>query len=144
MVMTVGMILAAMAVPAVNSGMARMQVNSTANSMSAAISNTRYRAIKDSQVYTVGLTTPANTYVVTNVATGGADSAVPLPNPGISVNGGSNSTYTFTLCPNGTVYGAGGACPGTNATPALAFTYEGKEVDISVSSAGNVTSTTIH
>jgi type II secretory pathway pseudopilin PulG len=142
--MLVALILAGIAVPSFSKFMDRMTVNSTASAISAAISNARYRSIMNSQVYTVAVTAPANTYVVTNIGTGTADAAVPLPDPIVLLNGGSSGTYTFTLCPNGTVYGTGGACPGNSNPPALAFTYQGREVDINVSSAGNVTSTTIH
>jgi prepilin-type N-terminal cleavage/methylation domain-containing protein len=140
----VGSILAAIAIPVMNAAMISMRLNSTVIAMSSAISNARYRAIKDSQVYTLTVTTPRNTYVVTNVGTGTADSAVPLPNSGTLLNGGGSATYTFTLCPNGTVYGAGATCPGNNTPPALAATYLGRETDIGVSGAGNVTTTHIH
>lgn len=140
----VASVLTAIAIPVMNAAMISMRLNSTVTAMSSAISNTRYRAIKDSQVYTLTVTTPGNTYVVTNVGTGTADSAVPLPNSGTALNGGGSATYTFTLCPNGTVYGAGATCPGNNTAPALAATYLGRETDIGVSGAGNVTTTHIH
>ena len=114
-----------------------------ANGVSAAAGKTRYRAIMNSQIYTLAVSTPANTYVVTNLPTGVADLVVPLPSTLIAINGGGNATYTFTFCPNGTVYGAGGVCPGANVPPALAFTFKGRQVNINVSSAGNVTTTTI-
>ena len=139
-----GATLAAIAIPVMNGAMISMRLHSTVSAMSAAVSSTRYRAIKDSQAYTLTLTTPNNSYVVINMVTGNADSAVPLPNPATAFNAGANATYTFTLCPNGTVYGAGGACPGNSTPPALAATYQGREIDINVSSTGNVTTTTIH
>jgi prepilin-type N-terminal cleavage/methylation domain-containing protein len=137
-------ILAAFAIPVVDASMTTMRLNSAVSAMSSAISNTRYRAIKDSQIYTLVLTTPANTFVVTNTGTSTSDPQAPLPYPVIAFNGGGSATYTFTLCPNGTVYGAGGACPGNTAPPALAATFQNREVDLTVSSAGNVTSKTIH
>jgi len=143
-VLLIAGILAAFAIPVVDASMTSLRLNSTTTAMSSAISNTRYRAIKDSQIYTLVLTTPANTYVVKNTATGATDPLAPLPYPAIALNGATSTTYTFTLCPNGTVYGAGGACPGNSAPPTIAATYQGKETDISVSSAGNVTTKTIH
>src|SRR5579883_2978309 len=138
-VLLIAGITAAFALPVLDASMTTMRMNSAVSAMSAAISNTRYRAIKDSQVYTVVLTTPANTYVVTNVSTATADAAVPLPYTAIAFNGGTSATYTFTLCPNGTVYGAGGTCPGNTTPPTLAATFQNREIDLTVSSAGNVT-----
>lgn len=143
-VVLAGTILSAMAIPVVNASMTTMRLSSTASAMSSAVSNTRYRAIKDSQIYTLVLTTPANTYVVTDTGTGTSDPLAPLPYPAIALNGAASTTYTFTLCPNGTVYGAGGTCPGNSSPPAIAATYQGREIDINVSTAGNVTTTTIH
>ena len=143
-VMAIGMILALMAVPVFNSAMTTMRMNSVSNNISAAIGKTRYRAIMNSQIYTLTLTTPANTYVVTNVPTGVADKPVPLPTRLVAINGGGNATYTFTFCPNGTVYGAGGVCPAANLTPALTLTYQSRQTNMSVTSVGNVTSATIH
>lgn len=143
-VMAIGTILSLIAIPIFNSAMTSMRLNSVAGNLTAAIGKARYRAIMNSQNYTLSLNTPANTYVVTNVQTGVADNAVPLPSKLVAINGGGNATYTFTFCPNGTVYGSGGACPGANVTPALALTYQGRQTNISVSSVGNVTTTTIH
>ncbi|GEM_PF-1825410 len=143
-VLLVGSVLAAMAIPIMSTALSGMRLSSTVTALSGAISNTRYRAIKDSQVYTLTITVPRNTYAVANVGTGVAEAPVPLPNPGTLLNGGASATYTFTLCPNGTVYGAGAACPGNNTPPQLTATYRGKQTDISVSSAGNVTTTNIH
>lgn len=142
--MAIGLILSLIAVPIFNSAMTSMRLNSTANAVSAAVGKTRYRAIMNSQIYTLALSTPANSYTVTNLRTGVADNAVPLPSNVVAINGGGNGTFTFTFCPNGTVYGAGGACPGANVTPALTFTYKSRQVNTTVSSAGNVTTTTIH
>jgi len=143
-VLTVGTILTAMAIPAMTSALAGMRLNSTVGSITAAISQTRSRAIMNSQPYTLVLTVPSDTYVVTNVTTSTADSAVSLPNSTVSINGGTAGTYTYTLCPNGTIYGAGGTCPGANLPPALTAAYRGKLTDINVSSVGNVTATIVH
>jgi len=143
-VLLVATILTAIAVPVINSAMANMRMNSTVSAITAGISQTRQRAVMNSQVYTFVLTTPTNIYAVTNVATNNPDNPVPLPSPAIVINGGANATYIFTLCPNGTVYGAGGVCPSNNAPPALTATYQGRQVNINVSRVGNVTATTVH
>lgn len=135
--------LTAIAVPIVTSAMANMRMNSTVSAIAAGISQTRQRAIMNSQAYTFALTTPGNVYAVTNVATNNSDPLVPLPSQAIVINGGANATYTFTLCPNGTVYGAGGACPSSNGTPTLTAAYQGRQTQINVSSVGNVTTTKI-
>lgn len=141
-VIAVGLILAVMAVPMMTSALASMKLNSAVAQLSSAISSTRYRAIKDSQTYTLALTTPANTFVVTNVGASPqtTDPAVPLPTY-VSFTG-TSSTITYTLCPNGMVYGSGGTCPNGNAPPSLTASYDGKQVSISVSRVGNVTTTT--
>jgi prepilin-type N-terminal cleavage/methylation domain-containing protein len=143
-VLLVGTVLTAIAIPVMSSAMAIMRLNSTVSAITAAISQTHYRAIMNSQLYTLVLTTPNNTYVVTNVTTNTADAPMPLPNQAIALNGGASATYTFTLCPNGTVYGAGGTCPGNNLPPALTATYQGRQTNINVSSVGNVTAKIVH
>ena len=145
LVVLVGGILAAISIPVYQTAMANMQMNSMVSAISGVISQTRYAAIMNSQVYTLVLTTPANTYVVTNVGTGVANTAVPLPSTSIAINGGTSATYTFTLCPNGTVSGAGGVCPPVSnpVPPALSATNNGRQVNINVSSVGNVTTTRI-
>lgn len=143
-VMAIGTILTLLSVPVFNSAMASMRMNSMVNSLSTAIGKTRYRAIMNSQIYTLTLSTPANTFVVTNVQTGVADKVVPLPTRVVAINGGGNAIYSFTFCPNGTAYGAGGACPGVNVTPALTLTYQSRQTNMTISSVGNVTTKTIH
>lgn len=140
----VGTILTAMAIPVMNSANSSMRLNSTVSAITAAISQTHYRSIMNSQVYTFVLATPNNTYVVTNVTTNAADASVPLPNQPVVLNGGANATYTFTFCPNGTVYGAGGTCPANNSPPALTATYGGKQTNLNISTVGNVIATIIH
>ena len=141
----IGTILTVMTIPILGTVMSSMRVNSMANAISAAIGKTRYRALTSSQAYTLALKVPANTYIVTNVSTAAADGPVPLPSTSVVVNGGANATYTYTFCPNGTVYGAGGICSNNpNLPPALAITYRRRQTNISVSMVGNVTTTIIH
>lgn len=145
-VLVVGAVLTALAVPALNTAMTNMRMNSMAAGISSIISKTRYGAIMNNQIYTLDVHAPANTYVVTNQNTGVAANAVPLPSSVIAINGGTQGTYEFTLCPNGMVYGVGASCAsvGNTAPPALSIAYAGRQINISVSSVGNVTTTTIH
>jgi len=143
LVVLVGMVLTAIAIPIINGALASMNVKAMGSAISAAVSNTRYQAIQNSQIYTLVLTTPANTYVIKNMATNVSGPAVPLPRPAVTINGGTSATFTFTFCPNGMTYGAGGTCPSGNTPPVLTATYQGRTMTINVSSVGNVT-TTMH
>lgn len=135
----VATILTACALPVYTTAMSNMRMNSMVTALTRAISNARYQAVMNSQIYTVAITAPGNTYVVKNIGTGVSAAAVPLPSTLIAINGGTAATYTFTLCPNGTVYGSSGNCPNANAIPAIALTYQTRETDVSVSGVGNVT-----
>jgi prepilin-type N-terminal cleavage/methylation domain-containing protein len=131
-------ITTAIAVPIYNATLRNWQMNSMAGAITGAISSTRYQALSKSQIYTLAITAPANTYVVTNVSTNTAGTAVPLPSNQILVNGGTG-TSTFTLCPNGVVYGAGGTCvTGNPAPPTISISYNNRTIAVNVSSVGNV------
>jgi prepilin-type N-terminal cleavage/methylation domain-containing protein len=140
----VGTVLTVVAVPMFYNALNSMRLSNMVSNLSGIISSTRYQAIMKNQVYTLEITAPANTYVVTNFTTTTAGAATPLANgQTVKINGGSGATYTFTFCPNGTVYGSGGGCPNANAIPALQVTYGSRQVNIAVSTVGNVTTTTI-
>lgn len=144
-VMTIGVIVTAIAIPVIGSAMNSMRMNAMISDISGAIGKTRYRAIMTSQVYTLAITAPANTYVVKNINTNGADNVMPLSGHGaVQINGGVNGVYTFTLCPNGTVYGVGGTCPGAAVPPVLTISYGGRITNISTSGVGNVSTNVIH
>jgi prepilin-type N-terminal cleavage/methylation domain-containing protein len=136
----IGIVLTAISIPVFSTAMAGMRINSAVTDVSAALSNARYHAIKDDVTYTFVLKVPANTYVLTNTSTGSATSPLPLPSY-VLINGGTNATYTYNLCPNGMVYGTGG-CPGAAPT-ALSFTYQGRQINVVISEVGNVTKTII-
>ena len=143
--LAIGTIMTVVAVPIMGTIMTTMRMNSSATAIATAISQTRYNAIMNSQIYTIAFSAPSNTYVVTNVKTGTAATVVPFASPSVALNGGTAGTYTFTLCPNGTAWGAGGICsPNPPAAPALSVTYQGRQTNINVSSVGNVTTTIIH
>jgi prepilin-type N-terminal cleavage/methylation domain-containing protein len=146
----IGTVLTVVAIPMFYNALNNMRLSNMVSNLSGIVSSTRYQAIMKSQVYTLVITVPANTFVVTNFSTSTAGAATPLANgQTIKLNGGTAATYTFTLCPNGTVYGAtSGLCPGqagfaSVAPPALSVTYGSRQVNIAVSTVGNVTTTTI-
>jgi type II secretory pathway pseudopilin PulG len=145
-VVAAGIVLTAVAIPILNTAMISMRINSAVSQFSGAIGSARYLAIKDSQPYTFVLTTPANTYIETNTVTNVAPyGAIPLPSY-VTISGTGGSPFTYTLCPNGIIYGAGATCnpPPATTPPALSFTYQGRQINVAVSRVGNVTTTTIH
>jgi prepilin-type N-terminal cleavage/methylation domain-containing protein len=142
-VLVIAAVMTAMAMPVMSSVQAGMKVNAAVSAINGAIQKTRYRAIRNSQIYTLALTAPQNTYIVTNVATGIADRALNLPSQ-VRINNGAGQTYTFTFCPNGIVYGAGGACPNVTLPTPLTLTYRTRQTNMSFSQVGNVTATVIH
>jgi prepilin-type N-terminal cleavage/methylation domain-containing protein len=138
----IGVILTALAIPVISHAVADMRMNSTVSAFSGALSSSRYQAIRDSQTYTLVLTAPSNTYVLTNTSTNTAGRPVLLSSY-VPINGGAGS-FTYSLCPNGTVCGAGGCTGNVNQPPALSFTHQGRQINVAVSEVGNVTATTIH
>lgn len=120
-----------------------MRLNSAVSAMSSAITQTRYQSIMTSQSYSLVINSVGNTYVITNLSTGVAGSAIPFTPSAVAVNGGAG-TSTFLFCPNGTVWGAGATCPGAGAPPAITAVFEGRQINLNVSSVGNVTTTQIH
>jgi prepilin-type N-terminal cleavage/methylation domain-containing protein len=143
-VLAIGIILTAATVPVLSSTMSRMRLNSAVASISTAISKTRYLSIRNSDIYTLAITVPQNTYVVTDVSANVVYRVEPLPSL-VAINGGAAAVYTYTFCPNGTVYGAGGTCVNNaNLPPALSATYQKRQTNISVSTVGNVTTKNIH
>jgi len=143
-VLAIGVIMTAVAVPILSSTMSRMRLDSAVSSISTVISKTRYRSIRNSDIYTLTISVPQNTYVVTDVSANVVDPVEPLPSL-VALNGGAVAVYTYTFCPNGTVYGAGGICVNNaNLPPALIATYQTRQTNISVSTVGNVTTKNIH
>jgi Tfp pilus assembly protein FimT len=148
-VVVVGGIITAIAIPVLNTAMNNMRMNSVVSGISAALSKTRYRAVMTNQVYTLVLTTATDTFVVTNTGTGVADAKAPLPSTLVVLTGATAGTFTYTFCPNGMVYGAAAVCTITNnvannAAPTITATYQGRQMTVNVSSVGNVTNTTIY
>src|SRR5690348_1882534 len=132
-VMAIGLVIAAMSIPVVQSALSSMRLNSAVTSISTTISKTRYRAIRNSDIYTLAISTPLNTYVVADVSANVVDRVEPLPSL-VAINGGGAAVYTYTFCPNGMVYGAGGTCVNNaNLPPALSATYQTRLTNINVS-----------
>ena len=144
-VVLVGTLLTAISVPLYHTAMMNVQMNSMVSAITGAVSQTRYAAIMNAQVYTLAITAPANTYVVSNVTASTSNAAIPLPSTAIAINSGTSATYTFTLCPNGAVYGAGGTCPTSPVTvpPSISVSNNGSQINITVSGVGNVTTTRV-
>ena len=143
MAMAIGTVLTAMAIPVCISAQNNMRLNSAVSAMSSAITQTRYKSIMTSQTYSLAINSAGNTYTITNVTTGVAGTAIPFTPSAVAVNGGAG-TSTFLFCPNGTVWAAGAACPGAGAPPAITAVFEGRQINLNVSSVGNVTTTQVH
>lgn len=146
MVVLILAVLTAITLPFYNGSRSDSQMNGTVGSLASVLTQTRYAAIMNSQIYTVVLTVPANTYVVTNVTTSTAQTTVPLPYTSVLINNGSAATYTYTFCPNGITYGAvSGLCPPATIVtpPVLTLSNLTRKVQLNVSSVGNVTPTSL-
>jgi type II secretory pathway pseudopilin PulG len=145
-------VVTGMAIPILGTSMSRSKVTAAATGINGAFMQARYLAIRNSQTYTLSITTPQNTYVIVNAVTGiptvtlpNTNTASPIPLPSlVQINGGAAAVYGFTFCPNGMVYGAGGVCPNGNLPPALSLTYQKRQTNMSFSTVGNVTTTLIH
>lgn len=146
MVLLIAAVLTAITLPFYNGSRFDSQMNGTVGAISAVVTQTRYAAIMNSQIYTLVITAPANTYVVTNVSTSTAQSAVPLPYTAVLIDAGASATYTYTFCPNGMAYGAvSGLCPPSTivAPPVLTLSNTTRKVQLNVSNVGNVTPTNL-
>jgi prepilin-type N-terminal cleavage/methylation domain-containing protein len=142
MSLVIGGILTAMAIPVLKTSLSRAKVNAAVSQITSEFTKVRYRAIRNCQIYTMTITAPQNTYQITNVSTGVVFNPDSLPTQ-VAINGGGAGAYTYTFCPNGMVYGAGGACPNGNVPSALTVTYQTRQTNMSFSQVGNVISTII-
>ena len=142
--MLVGTVLTAMTLPLWSSAQSYMRLNSAVSTMSSALTQTRFQSIMTSQPYSVTINSPANTYVVTNLTTTVATNAIPITPHAVAINGGAAGTYTYVFCPNGTVWAGGAACPGAGIPAVLTSAYQGRQVNLNISSVGNVTTVMVH
>src|SRR5581483_9309326 len=109
-VIAIGIITAAMAVPMIQSTMQSFRLGSA---VSGAIESTRYRAIYDGCPYQLAFTKANNTYQVSTEATGGACAAaftkvgnpIPFGSPQVALS----QDVTFQFSPGGSVQVIAGA-----------------------------------
>ncbi len=112
-VIAIGIITAAMAVPMIQSTMQSFRLGSAVSAVSGAIESTRYRAIYDGCPYQLAFTKANNTYQVSTEATGGACAAaftkvgnpIPFGSPQVALS----QDVTFQFSPGGSVQVIAGA-----------------------------------
>jgi len=138
--MAVGMILAAFAVPLIQSTLNFLNVRSAASSVSGAIQSTRFQAIFHGCPYALTLDKGAMTYQVSSQVAGPTGCAAAFTNVGPAIpiaNAASvtlNQNVTFQFRP-------GGLTQTTLGGPTLILDCHGSKETIAVSSYGNVTVT---
>jgi len=128
----IGLILAAIAVPSVNSGLNLYRLSGAVNASTWAVQSTRYQALMAGYPYQVVFTAATNSYQIQDLPVGAATYA----NVGTSVPlSGSPTTLnqdtTLRFLPNGSVSAPVGAL-------AFAITYKGSTKTITVTTYGNV------
>ena len=132
LVLAIGLILSAMAVPQVQSGVNNYRLSSAVAMAKWAIQSTRFQALMKGYPYQVVFTASTNSYQIQNLPTGttyqNVDSSVPLAGWPMTFN--QDTTINFK--PNGMVT----ATVGTNS---FTITYQGTTKTITVSNYGNVT-----
>jgi type IV fimbrial biogenesis protein FimT len=126
------MIMAAAAVPLVQSTLARMRLRNAATSVSGIIQSTRYQAISNGYQYKLVFDKTGRTYQVSNDPSSSGTftnvgSAVPYT--GSTVDLAANTTVVFS--PSGKVSFTSGSSP-------LVLTFNGNTGTITVSPYGNV------
>lgn len=132
MAMLVGMVLTAMAIPQVKTGMNHYRLNSAVAMSKWAIQSTRFQALEAGYPYQVVFNAASNNYQIQDEPTGtstfqNVGSTTPLSSWAMTVS--QNTTITFQ--PNGFVTSA----PSNSFT----ITYQGVTATITVSNYGNVT-----
>jgi prepilin-type N-terminal cleavage/methylation domain-containing protein len=135
--LAVGVILAAMAVPAVSSSVQYFRVRAAVSSVTGAIQSTRYRAIFDGCPYNITFSSTANTFqVASETAVAGSSCATSFSNVGGAVPFGStavalNQNLTLQFKPSGYVQATTGATTFT-------LTYGSTSKTVTVSNYGNI------
>jgi Tfp pilus assembly protein FimT len=136
MTLSVGLILAAMAVPAVRSSVQYFRLRSSVSSITGAIQSTRYRAIFDGCPYNITLKSSADTYQIATEAVSGGSCAATFSNVGTAIPFGStavvlNQDTTLQFKPSGFVQATAGATTFT-------LTYGSTTKTVTVSNYGNI------
>jgi len=132
MALLVGLILAGMAVPQVQSGLYTYRLKGAAASSVWAVQSTRYQALVEGYSYQVVFSQANQTYQVQNLPPGSASyanvgTAVPLSGSPVTLN--QDTTLQFK--PNGSVTATVG---GLN----FIITYQSRTATLTVSNYGNV------
>ena len=140
-VMSISILLAAIAIPIMTNAMNAYRLNATVQGVANAISATRFQAIMKGYPYKIVFTSstlsyqifnqvpPAGSYSLITPSIGSA--TTPLPNAGNITMAGTTFTYTFNA--NGTVTTAS-----TPANTALQISNSVKSNTIAVTGVGNV------
>lgn len=136
MTLAVGIVLAALAIPAVRSSVQYFRVRSAVSSVTGAVQSTRYRAIFDGCPYSLSFSKTANTFQVASEAVTSSSCAATFTNVGTAVPFGStavtlNQNVTLQFKPSGYVQA-------TTGTTTFTLTYGSTQKTVSVSSYGNV------
>src|SRR5882762_932572 len=138
--MAVGMILAAFAVPHLQSAMNFFRLRSAASSVTGAIQSTRFQAIFHGCPYALAFNNAAMTYQVSAQQPGAGGCAAGFTNVGAAIpitNAASvtlNQNVTFQFRP-------GGLTQTTVGVPTLILDAHGTKETIAVSTYGNITVT---
>jgi type IV fimbrial biogenesis protein FimU len=136
MVVAVGMILAALAVPSVRSSIQYFRVRAAVSSVTGAIQSTRYRAVFDGCSYNITLDKTANTYQIGSTTNSGNACNAAFANVGTAIpfapsNVVLNNQTVLQFKPSGFVQATTGATTFT-------LTYGSTVKTVTVSSYGNI------
>jgi len=131
-VLAVGSILTAMAIPQVRSGLYSYRLNSAVAMAKWAIQSTRFQALMKGYPYQVVFSAANTNYQIQNLPSGttyaNVGSVVPLAGSPMTVN----QDATINFLPNGFV---------TSSVTSFTITYQGMTKTIAVSNYGNVSVT---
>jgi Tfp pilus assembly protein FimT len=135
----VGLTLSAMAVPYVRSTTTAYKLRASTSEITGAIQGTRYRAIYSGYPCRITLTSSTASYQVTKKASTDAsfvnvDGAIPIES-GTTLD---HATVVLTFSPGGSVTVTDGSTALANGT--FTISYAGKQMAITVSPYGSVTS----
>ena len=137
-VVSIGIVMTAMAVPAVRSATRYFQLRAAVASVSGTIQTTRYQALKVGYPYRLVLDNAAGTMQVQNDpsdtgAWANVDTTVPISGSGNPVS--LNAAVTLTFRPGGMVTSPSADA---NGNTAMTVTFQSKSGTITVSRYGNV------
>ena len=136
MTLVVGIILAAVSIPVVQSSLKFFRIRSAVSSVTGAIQSTRYRAIFDGCPYTLTFDNSANTFQIASETTTGNGCAVSFTNVGMAVPFGPtaiamNQRVTLQFKPSGYVQA-------TTGPTTFTLTYGSTTKTVPVSAYGNI------